>query len=272
MTQPRLLVPKTSLEEAVQEAIAKRPELAQVHISGEINRTNSRFFKEQTKPQVDLVGSYTSAGLAGTELVSGENPFTAGFADLFQRINDLSDIANLPPLPPISIGGGGGVPAILVGGYGQSLSNALNRRFPTAQVGLEISLPFRNRTAEGDYGAALAEGRRIENQRADLEQRIEADVRNTLQNVQSAEARLGAARRERRSAEEQYESEQRKFQAGTSTVFLVLQRQNAMIAARSRQLRVQADLDKAIAQFDRSTARTLESYNITLNNRPTPQP
>ncbi len=272
VTQPRLLVPKTSLEEAVQEAIAKRPELAQAGISSEINKTNSRFFKEQTKPQVDLVASYISAGLAGSEVVSGPNPLTAGFAGLFQRINDLSDIANLPPLPPIAIGGAGGVPEILVGGYGQSLSNVLNRRFPTAQIGLEISLPFRNRTAEGDYGASLAEGRRIENQRADLEQRVEADVRNALQAVQSAEARLRAARQERRSAEDQYESEQRKFQAGTSTVFLVLQRQTAMIAARSRELRAQADLDKAIAQFDRSTARTLESYNISLNNKPTRQP
>jgi hydrophobe/amphiphile efflux-1 (HAE1) family protein len=272
VTQPRLLLPDTSLEQAVQEAIAKRPELAQVGISTEINRTNSRFFKEQTKPQVDLVGSYVSAGLAGTQLVSGPNPLTAGFSGLIQRINDLSDIANLPPLPPISIGGGGGVPEILVGGYGQSLSNALRRRFPTAQVGLEISLPLRNRTAEGNYGASLAEGRHIENQRAALEQAIEADVRNSLQAVQSANARLEAARQERRSAEEQYESEQRRFQAGTSTVFLVLQRQTTMISARSRELRAQADVDKAIAQFDRATARTLESYNISLNSKTIPQP
>src|SRR5690606_8669343 len=109
----------------------------------------------------------------------------------------LSQLANLPPLPPISIGGGGGVPDILVGGYGRSLSNALDRRFPTAQVGLQISLPLRNRTAEGNYGAALAEQRRVANQQAQLEQQIESDVRNSLQSVQSSQARLEAARQER---------------------------------------------------------------------------
>ncbi len=269
VTQPRLLIPDTPLDEAVQEALAKRPELAQVGISSDINKSNSRFYKEQTKPQVDLVGAYTSAGLAGSELVSGPNPLTAGFTGLIDRINDLSEIANLPPLPPIAIGGGGGVPDILVGGYGQSLANALRRRFPTAQVGLQISLPLRNRTAEGNYGASLAEGRQIENQRASVEQTIEADVRNSLQSVQSAEARLEAARQERRSAEEQYQSEQRRFLAGTSTVFLVLQRQTTMISARSRELRAQADVDKAVAQFDRATARTLQAYNINLD-KPAP--
>jgi HAE1 family hydrophobic/amphiphilic exporter-1 len=184
---------------------------------------------------------------------------------LIDRLNELSAIASLPPLPPISIGGGGGVPEILVGGYGRSLSNALDRRFPTAQVGLQISLPLRNRAAEGNYGAALAEQRRITNQLAQLEQQVEADVRNSLQSVQSSEDRLDAARQERHSAEAQYESQQRQFQAGTSTVFLVLQRQTAMISARSRELRAQADLDKSVARFDRATARTLSSYNVKLD-------
>jgi len=268
VTQPRLLVPDVTLGDAMQEALRGRPELAQIRVSGDISKTNARFFKEQTKPQVDLVASYVSAGLAGTEIVAGPNPFTGGFTGLITRLNDLSELAMLPPLPPISIGGGGGVPDILVGGFGQSLSNALDRRFPTVQVGLQISLPLRNRTAEGNYGAALAEQRRIANQQAQFEQQIESDVRNSLQSVRSAEARLAAARQERNSAEAQYESQQRQFQAGTSTVFLVLQRQTAMISARSRELRAQADLDKSIARFDRATARMLGSYNVKLDTTP----
>ena len=95
---------------------------------------------------------------------------------------------------------------------------------------------------------------------------IEADVRNALQAVTSAQSRLDAAVLARRSAEEQYASEQRQFQAGTSTVFLVLQRQTDFIGARSREVRSRADFEEAVANLDRATARVIEAQNITLVN------
>ena len=66
---------------------------------------------------------------------------------------------------------------------------------------------------------------------------IEQDVRNSLQTASSARSRLDAAVTARLYAEQQYSSEQRQFQAGTSTVFLVLQRQTDLIAARTREVR-----------------------------------
>ena len=83
---------------------------------------------------------------------------------------------------------------------------------------------------------------------------------------------LSAAATGRRSAEEQYESEQRKFRAGTSTVFLLLQRQTTMISARNRELRAEADLSKAIADFERATARTFQAHNIDIKAAMTKQP
>ena len=53
------------LQDAVDEALAARPELAQVKTASEINQTNLRYYKEQTKPQLDLVASYMAAGLSG---------------------------------------------------------------------------------------------------------------------------------------------------------------------------------------------------------------
>jgi hypothetical protein len=93
---------------------------------------------------------------------------------------------------------------------------------------------------------------------------VEADVRNALQAVNSSRARLDAAGLARQSAEEQYASEQRQFQAGTSIVFLVLQRQTDLIAARNRELRAHADFAEALANLDRATARTIEARGIKL--------
>jgi len=129
-----------------------------------------------------------------------------------------------------------------------------------------VARPLRNRTAEANLGRSLAQGSFIQNQRAQFEQLIEADVRNATQALRSAEARLAAAASTRSSTEQQYESEQRQFRAGTTTVFLVLQRQNEVLAARGRELQAQTDLNKAIADFQRSTGNTLEANNVAVRS------
>jgi HAE1 family hydrophobic/amphiphilic exporter-1 len=131
-------------------------------------------------------------------------------------------------------------------------------------VGVRVSLPLGNRVAEAELGRTLAEGTRLQNQRLQQEQLIEAEVRNALQALRSAEARLASAASARGSAEQLYESEQRQFRAGTTTVFLVLQRQNELIAARGRELQAQTDLNKAVAAFQRATGTTLTVNNIDV--------
>jgi outer membrane protein len=262
MTSDTASVPVIPLADAVAEALANRPETAEVQISGEINQSDTRFLREQTKPQVDLVGSYTRAGLAGSQVIQTVNPFTASFGPLIDRLNLLSATSGLQP---ITISGGGGTtPPLLVGGYDQSLSNLWAGNFPTTQVQLRVSLPIRNRTTEANLSRSIAEGRRIKNQKEQLEQAIETDVRNAMQGVQSSQLRLEAAKVQRQSAEEQYQSEQRQFQAGTSTLFLVQQRQSTMITARSQERRAEADLGQSIAAFELSTGSILREHNITL--------
>jgi HAE1 family hydrophobic/amphiphilic exporter-1 len=238
--------------------------LAQLRISRDINQADNRFFQEQTKPQVDVVAAHSNSGLAGAQLPATPNPFTSGLAGLTDRINQLSLLAGLSPLPTTGGGTGAGVPQLLVGGYGTSLGNLFAGNFPTTQVQLRISLPLRNRTAEANLSDSMAQGRRIRAQQEQAELAIEANVRNAMQSVESARARLASARVARGSAEEQYESEQRQFRAGTSTLFLVQQRQTDMITARSQERRAEADLGKAIAGFELATGRVLRVHNIDV--------
>lgn len=268
VTPVNLEAPRVPLEQAVRAALDNRPELAQIKTTADINDVNVRFFRDQTKPQVDLVGTYTTAGLAGTLVQAQSTGNTSTNAALLQRVNDLSALAGLQPLPTST--STSTVAPNLVGGYTQSLRNLLEQNYPTARVGVRVSLPLRNRTAEANLGASLAQGNRIKEQLAQAEQLIEADVRNSLQAVRSAEARLASAAATRSSAEQQYESEQRQFRAGTTTVFLVLQRQTDLLAARARELQAQTDLNKAISAFQRATGSTLEANQISIrNDRPT---
>jgi HAE1 family hydrophobic/amphiphilic exporter-1 len=238
--------------------------LAQLQTNAEINRIDTRYYRELTKPQIDLVGTYTAAGLAGTPTPPKQSSSTTTTGELIDRVNLLSASAGLPPLNSTITTTSSTVPPNLVGGLTQSLTNLFQRDYPTYNVAVRVSLPLRNRTAEANLGSSLAQGNRLMNQRAQAEQMIEAEVRNATQSLRSAEARLAAAAAARSSSEMQYESEQRQFRAGTTTVFLVLQRQTELLAARGRELQAQTDLNKAIADFQHATGNTLEANHVAV--------
>jgi outer membrane protein TolC len=266
-SEPDADPPQMLLADAVNDALANRPELEALKIATDVNKANVRYYREQTKPQIDLVASYASSGLAGEVAGSStSNPLTGAFPVMIERLNELSALQNLAPLNLGSTGSSSssGIPGVFIGGYQHSLSNLSGWDYPTAQVSLQISLPFRNRTAEGNLAIGKAEVRRSEVRRKQAEQQIEADVRNALQSLISYKNGLEAARTARRSAQEQYASEQRKFKAGTSTLFLVLQRQTTLVSAQSSELRAQVELSKATAEFERAIGRTLKAHNITL--------
>lgn len=249
------------LADAVRLAFQNRPELEQYRLRGDLNKIDEDFFRNQSKPQIDFVVSYGSIGLAGNPRTEG-NFFSESSALLTERVNLLSGLAGLPPLP-----GGGldtSLPDFLIGGAGQSLANFLKNDFRIWRVGLNFNLPVRNRTALAQLGHALAEGRQIDVQRQRLEQSVEVEVRNALQAVETAKRRVEAAKNSRINAELQYQSEERKFDAGQSTNFFVLDRQNALSSARGRELRALTDYTKAVAELQRAMSTILTSNNVEV--------
>jgi outer membrane protein len=248
------------LPEALQKALASRPELDQINLQNELNDIEVAYNRNQVKPQIDLVAGYLSTGLAGT-LVNQVNPFTVQNQIILNRLNELSMIVGLPPVPDLPPGV---IPPNLIGGYGDSLSNLIQQKYRTFQAGVAINLPIRNRTAEANLGRALAAGRQLQTLRQRVEQLVEADVRNTLQAVVTAQQRVDSAGAGRVASQAQLESEERRFRAGETTNFFVLTRQNQLSEARSREIRTLADYKIAVAQLQRAMAGTLESFNIQL--------
>jgi hydrophobic/amphiphilic exporter-1 (mainly G- bacteria), HAE1 family len=230
-----------ALQDAIARALKSRPELAESALALDVNQLDVKLSHEQTKPRIDAFANLSASGLAGIPLPATSNPLAAFF-------------------PP----GTQFVPSLLMGNYAQSLSTLAGGTFPSAQIGVNISLPLRNRTAQAQAAISQAEGRRLRTLQDQVGMAIEADVRNAVQAVLATQSQLEAAALASRSAEEQYLSEQRQFQAGTSTVFLVLQRQTDLISARSREVRTRADAGEAIANLDRATAGTIEKRGIKL--------
>jgi outer membrane protein len=252
-----------SLDEAVRAALAKRPEMEQFDIQKTANEIDIQFFRDQLRPQLDFVGSYSLQGLAGTPLPITTNPFAGGFnTAVLERLNLLSAQAGLGPVavPPPSVR----IPGVFVGGFGQSLSNMLTKNFYGIRVGVNMSFTLNNRAVQGALGRALAQDRLIAAQRRRLETQIESEVRSALQSVQTALRRVQAARASRVAAEAQYASEMRRYQVGESTNFLVLDRQNALSAARGREVRALTDYNKAVVALQRAMSTTLDANSLMI--------
>lgn len=252
-----------SLDDAVRAALAKRPEMEQFDIQKAANAIDVQFFRDQLRPQVDFFASYGLQSAAGTPLPIRSNPFGEGFnAAVLDRLNTLSSGAGLPPVvvpaPTLRL------PGFFIGGFGQNLSNLFSKNFYNVRVGLNFSFTPANRVAQGALGRAKAQERMIDAQRRRVETQIESEVRNALQSVQTALRRVQAARASRLAAEAQYASEMRRYQVGESTNFLVLDRQNALSAARGREIRALTDYNKAVVALQRAMSTTLDANSLTV--------
>lgn len=266
--------PITTLAQALDAAMQNRPELEINQAQKDINALDRRYYKEQGKPQIDLVANYTLAGAAGTFNPNVVNPFsgtgTTETLNTLIRNNNILRLTNtgLTPVNEIPIVPTPSLPDELNGGYGSALGNLFANRYPTFRVGVQFNLPlFGDRTSKAQYGRALVEGERLDVQRQQLEQNIQVDVRNALQSLRTAEARLRAAAISRENSVKQYESEQRKLDNGQSDIYKVLERQTALTTARSNELRAQTELNKSISDLQRATGNSLKANNIEARLR-----
>ncbi|HZS08056.1 MAG TPA: TolC family protein [Blastocatellia bacterium] len=271
------------LPDAMKLALDNRPELRQLSLQKEINQVNIDYYRNQAKPQIDFVASYGTNGAGGTPAVStftGPNcssPLPLGNGQLvcvgttFVPVTENGQIVRYtvgttttPYNPNFTVASTAQVSPTFVGGYGTALSNLFKNDFRTWQVGVNISLPLRNRTAKANLGRALEETRQNDLQIRRTAQSIEVEVRNAVNTVDTARMRIEATRAARQYAQQQLEGEEKKFQAGLSTTFFVLTRQTDLSRAQGEELRAMADFNKAVAELQRVIATTLSSNSVDV--------
>ncbi|HEX8707081.1 MAG TPA: TolC family protein [Pyrinomonadaceae bacterium] len=260
-----------SLEDALAESRAARPELRRLRLQREISDVDLQFFRNQVKPRIDLQATVATTGLAGTPTIGvAEVPLIAGGANesvnafLLAQINQLRAAQGLPPAVVPTIQTGSGVPPNLEGGYGKNLRNLFGFGTRNVIVGVAIQLPLRNRTAEANLAGAEIQRNQLDATTRLQEQLVEVEVRNAAQAVETARRRVLAARSARENAELQLVGEQKLYQVGRSTTFLLFQRENQLANARNLELRAETDYNKAVAELQRATSTTLRANNVMI--------
>lgn len=267
-----------NLNDALKEARENRPELRRLRLQNDINQIDQKYFRNQTKPQVDLQSTIATTGLAGTPatqaiapgtlvpIISGD-PLLDPNAFLLSQIQDIQQRAGFPVATSPLATTPSLAPSALVGGYGQTLRNLFNLNTYNVIVGVAIQIPLKNRTAEANLAGARIQGEQLQASLRSQDQIIEVDVRNAAQAVETSRRRVLSAREARANAETQLQGEQRLYQVGRSTTFLLFQRENALTNARAAELRAETDYNKALADLQRATSTTLRANNITVDTR-----
>ncbi|HYG10291.1 MAG TPA: TolC family protein, partial [Pyrinomonadaceae bacterium] len=204
-----------NLNDALAEARTNRPELRRLKLQEEISNIDIQFFKNQTKPVVDLTGTFSTTGLAGSQqtlsgantpspLISG-NPNTNASAFLLRQLQNNNLI--IEPIPQVTQTPAA-PPPFLIGGYGQTLQNLFGFKTRNFVAGVTIQLPLRNRTAEANLAGARIQREQLVATMRSQEQNVEVEVRNAAQAVETARRRVLAARQARENAELQLTGEQ----------------------------------------------------------------
>lgn len=255
-----------TLDGAISDAMANRFELRRLKLQKEINEEDIKYFKNQTKPQLDLNTTFFLGGLANSGANTGlQTNLLTSQQDLllFNSLNATRAAIALPPIvnPAVTIPPG---PSYLFGGINRSLANMFRGDAPNFTIGMTISFPFRNRTAKANLDGARIQQNQLDAQMRSQEQAVIVEVRNAVQAVETSRQRVLTARIARQNAEIQLEGERKLLDAGRSTTFLLFQRENALTNARNAEIRAETDHSKAIADLQRATSTSLRENNIQV--------
>lgn len=286
--QPAFDSTPVNLQDSLREARENRPELRRLRIQEQISDVDIQFFRNQSRPRIDIESTVSTTGLAGTPVVASGifnpdptqpvpvngqiplifgDPNTSSSAFLLSQINTLRAAQGLASATvPLVTPDTQTVPSNLIGGYGQTIRNLFSLNTRNIVVGVRIEIPFRNRTAEANLAGARIARSQLEAQTRLQEQVVEVEVRNAAQSVETARRLVLTARAARESAEIQLEGERRLNEVGRSTAFFLFQRENQLAAARNAELRAETDYNKALADLQRATSSTLRANNVIVNS------
>ena len=226
------------IEAAVRRALSQRTDLAQARQQVAANQVTSDYLRDQTRPQADLVASYSLAGIGGTQLLR-PSLATGNFFN------------------PVVVG-------VIPGSYGDALSALAGRDFPTWGLALNMSYPIGFGSAKAEAARAALQIKQVETEIRQLEVQVVTDVTNAAIQVRNNYDEVAAASVARELAVEKLDAEQKKFAAGMSTNYFVVQAQRDLADAQNAELQAQVNYRKALVDFERAQQTTLQSAGVTV--------
>ncbi len=235
LDKPSFIRKDISLDEALKEALEKRPELRMKKINIETNELNMGVAKNQMLPGLDLQLSYWSPGLAGDRLIYPDG-------DPFQAAIGKEE-----------------------GSAADSIRDAFKLLYNNWTIGLTLSIPLSSFTSRADYVRAKMEFEKSQLELENIEKQIFLDVKNAVRDIETNAKRVQAYRIARELAKQRLEAEVKKLNVGLTTNYFVLQYQEELERERSLELKSLIDYNLAWARLEKAVGSSLEKRNIKIS-------
>ena len=240
ITDPEVEHRKIDIGASVETAFENRPEIQNLRLQNETRRLDAKVAHNRTKPRLDAQASYGLNGIdgkriqrdaVGRPIPDPNNPGT------FLRSN---------------------------GDYTDALEQVTNFDFEGWSIGVTFAMPIENRTAKANAAIADLAVERGEVEMRDLEEQIFTEVRRTARAVETAAQQIATAKVSSRLARENLEAERKRYENGLSTSFQVLQIQEQLSEARSREVTAIIGYRRNQATFQKVTGTLLPTYSVRL--------
>ena len=238
----RLPEEDAKLEDLVSQAYANNPTVEQAVLSMANNKITIRAEKNGLLPIVDAYGFYGASTLGGQQ-----NPLLncGGFGGTFVPCTSQI-VAN--------------------SGIGSELNGLVNNTAPDYGVGVNVTIPLRNRAAQADQVRSQMEYRQAEMRLQQIYTQLRIQLVNVLYALTNDRAAVTAAQASRDYNFQSFNDEGKKLRLGASTTANVLQQGRNLATAED-------SLNSALAAYarDRSTlsqilSNTLDRYGISLGD------
>jgi outer membrane protein TolC len=225
-------IPERPTADLITQALRTRSELSESDIDLQNREITRKAAANALLPTLTLVGFYGGSGLAGD-------------------LNPFFTLPN-PPLVPTNW-------------YG-ALQDAWNNTSPDYLVGLNLSVPIRNRVAKADQYRSELEYRQAELREQELKKQIRIEVRNAEYALEQGRARVEAAKKARDLAERTFTIMQKEQTLGAGSSFQTLTAQRDLALAELDLVNASTAYQKSKLELQRSTGTTLEDNNIQIQN------
>jgi len=226
-------------EGLVREAYVNNPQIEQAVLNMKNNQITIKAEKNGLLPVVDAYAFYGGSALGGSQNPSAICGFTS-----------TSDVCPAGTYPTV--------------GYGTVAGHTFNNSAPDYGVGVNVTIPIRNRTAQADQTRSQMELRQSQMRLQQLYTQIRIQVINGQYALTNDRAQVAAAQAARDYAAQSLDAEQKKYRLGASTTANVLQQGRNLATSENTLISSTAAYAKDRAALLQLVSNTLDRYGINI--------
>ena len=224
-----------SIDDLIAEAEKNRPDVIEDEMAMQKEQASLKDIRSELLPSLDLYGVYAGAGTAGPK-----NPNCS-----LPRGECASDLPT---------------------GFGGMFQNTFNYSSPEYQVGMTLAIPLRNRIAKADQFRTALQFRQAQITFEEQKKKIRFDVRNSLYQLQQAEANVQSAQKALDLQQRTFDVAEKEQKLGATSSYDTLVAQNNLAIAQSAFAAAQTAYEKAKVDIDRATGTTLDQTGVSIDD------